>query len=324
MRGSGVAEGDRAPLRRDDDSLGAATNGPSAHRGSDRRLGGPTFLPGSPDARPARAGRLPVTGFVPGARASPVRDRFRRRPPGATRGSRIARAPRRCARTDDGATTRCGSRRTHRSFRRHRSGHRRRHGRLSGRLGLGRPSGSLEALGQQQERVEVAVRIRGQANTEVDVGLRALRVSARSDRAHDFAFADGRPDSDRDRPQVDERDRVPVLGADRQAAALVWNLARERDDPAHRSAHVGARRRADVDSAVLPASVGVVTGDEGPQHGAVDGPAPPGSARDEGERGEQGDGDAVAQSENHAGRVSSRAAVVKSGYREARYSLFRD
>jgi hypothetical protein len=165
---------------------------------------------------------------------------------------------------------------------------------LSDRLGLGRSSGSLEALRKQQERVDVAVRIRGQANTEVDIGLQALGVAARSDRSDDFAFTDGRSDSDGNRSQVDKRDRVPVLGADRQTPTLVRNLAGESDDPGHRSAHVGARRRADVDSAVLPASVRVVAGDEGPQHGAVDGPAPPGSARDEGERSEQRDPDAVA------------------------------
>jgi hypothetical protein len=132
---------------------------------------------------------------------------------------------------------------------------------LGGRLGLGRPSGSLEALRKQQERVDVAVRIRGQANTEVDVGLRALGISARSDRSDDFAFTDGRSDSDRNRSQMDKRDRVPVLGADRQTPALVRNLAGEGDDPGHRSAHIGARRRADVNSAVLPASVRVVARD---------------------------------------------------------------
>jgi hypothetical protein len=202
-------------------------------------------------------------------------------------------------------------------WRRHWSGRSRWHGRLSGRLGLGRASRSLESLWKQQHRVDVAVRIRGQANTEVDIGFRALGVAARSDRSDDFAFTDGRSDSDGNRSQVDKRDRVPVLGADRQTPTLVRNLAGEGDDPGHRSAHIGARRRADVDSAVLPASVRVVAGDEGPEHWAVDRPAPSGRARHESQRGKENDCDAVAYSENHAGRVPSQVAVVKSGYSEA-------
>ena len=128
----------------------------------------------------------------------------------------------------------------------------------------------------------------------MDVGLRALGVSARADRADDLTLAEGRPGSDRNRSQVDERHGVSVLGADRQTAAGMRNLAGEGHDPGHRSAHVGAGLGADVDSAVLSASVRVVAGDEGPEHRPLDGPAPPGRARHESERDEQCDSDAVA------------------------------
>jgi hypothetical protein len=128
----------------------------------------------------------------------------------------------------------------------------------------------------------------------VDVGLGAFGLAARPDRADDFALCDSSSHSNGDRPQVNQGDRVAVLRADRQAAARTGNLAGERDDPGHRSPHLSARRRADVDSAVLPASVRVITGDEGPEHRAVDRPAPSGRARHERQRGKENDRDAVA------------------------------
>jgi hypothetical protein len=143
-------------------------------------------------------------------------------------------------------------------------------------------------------RVDVAVRVGGQAHAEVDVGLGAFGLAARADRADDFALCDCSPHSNGDRPQVNQGDRIAVLGTDRQAAALMGNLAGERHDSGHRSAHLSARRRADVDSTVLPASVRVVTGDEGPEHGAVDRPAPSGRARHESQRGKENNRDAVA------------------------------
>jgi len=148
--------------------------------------------------------------------------------------------------------------------------------------------------GEQQLRIDVAVWVRGQANAEVDVGLGAFGLAARPDRANDFALCDGSPDSDCDRTQVNQGDRVAVLRADRQAAALTGNLTGERDDPGHRSAHVCPRRRADIDPSVLPASVRIVAGDEGPEHGAVDRPAPAGRARHDGKCGKKNDRDSVA------------------------------
>jgi len=138
------------------------------------------------------------------------------------------------------------------------------------------------------------VRIRGQTNAEVDVGVRAFRLAARADRADDLALRDRRPHANGNRPQVDERDRVPVLGADRQAAALARHLPRERDHARRGSAHVGTARRADVDAAVLPAGVRVVVSYERPQHRAIHRPAPRGRARRDGERNKQRDRNSVA------------------------------
>jgi hypothetical protein len=194
--------------------------------------------------------------------------------------------------------------------------HRRRHGHRSRRLGdlltfawrllrrrrlLRRPL----TRGKERERVEVPVRLGGQPDAEMDVRLRPFGLSTRADRPHDLPLADRCSDSERDRPQVDEGDRVPVLRADRQTAAFARQLTGEGDDPGRRSAHLGSRRRADVDPAMLAARVRVVLGDERPEHRPLDRPAPRGRARDMGERDEQHgaqDHEPVARFENHAGK----------------------
>ena len=103
---------------------------------------------------------------------------------------------------------------------------------------------------------------------------------------------------------MDESDRIPILGTDRQAEPLVRQPPDEGDDSGGRSAHLGAHRRADVDPAVLAARVRVVLGDERPEHRALDGPGPRGRARNVREREHhrrQGD-HYVARFEYHAGK----------------------
>ena len=210
---------------------------------------------------------------------------------------RLAGPARSCARTGDnataGATARGARWWTHSLLRSRGSRRRHRRGELSGGQRFHGLLRSLPPLGKQQLRVDVAGRVCCQANSEVDIGLGAFGLAARADRADDFAFIDGSPRSDRDRSQMNERDRIPVLRADCQAAASVRNLAGERDDSSHRSAHLCARRRAYVDPAVLPSSVRVVAGDEGPEHRAVDRPAPARRARRESKRANQSRYDAV-------------------------------
>jgi len=313
---SSRAKDDPTRLRRRSDRLDAAREVPAADGSQRRRLDSPIRRLTGRHARVARARGRHVSRVLRGRRL--------RQHPLATNRPRarvwlsVGGAARARARAGDN-TSAWGRRRwTDRPVWRRGSRHNSRSGGLSGGRSLRRSRGSLLLpLREQQLRVDVAVRVGGQAHAEVDVGLGAFGLAARPDRADDFALCDSSPHTNGDRPQVNQGDRVAVLGTDRQAAALTGNLARERDDPGRRSAHLSARRRADVDSAVLPASVRVVTGDEGPEHWAVDRPAPSGRARHESQRGKENDCDAVAYSENHAGRVPSRVAVVKPGYSEA-------
>lgn len=147
------------------------------------------------------------------------------------------------------------------------------------RLAHRRRLGRRRTRGKQRERIEVPVRVGGQPDAEVDVRFGPFGVAARADRAHDLPFGERRPRRCSDRAEVDERDRVPVRSANRQAEALPGNLPRERDDAARGRQHVRPGRSADVDSAVLAAGVRVVVGDERPQHRAVDRPGPGRSAR---------------------------------------------
>ena len=151
---------------------------------------------------------------------------------------------------------------------------------------LGRPRLGLtrRPCREKRERIDVPVRIGGQANAEVDVGLRVLRVAAGADRAHDVAFLDRGPGAYSDRSEVDERDRVAVGGANRQAQPLVGQLPDERGDARCGSPNIGTRRRSDVDSPVLAARVRISFGDERAQHRTVDRPRPCGRRRAQDER----------------------------------------
>jgi len=163
--------------------------------------------------------------------------------------------------------------------------------------------------GKQRKGIHIPVRLRSQANPEVKVRLGAFGIAARADRSHDFSFADRGPDPNADRPQVDERYRVPARGANRQALPFVRQLPREGDEAGRGSPDIGARRSADVDAPVLTARVRIVIRHERAQHGTVDRPRPRGRLRDVRERDEQDDGreeHSVANSENHAVRVPNR------------------
>jgi hypothetical protein len=179
---------------------------------------------------------------------------------------------------------------------------------------------------EQRERVDVAVRFGGQANAEVDVRLSPLGVPARADRAHDLAFRDRGARSHADRSEMDERDRVAVGRANRQAQPFVRQLSDEGGDAGCGGLDVGTRGRRDVDSAVLAACIRVVLGGKRSQHRALDGPRPGSRGRAQRER-EQHSGrtgeQPVAQVDNHESRVAGGSAVVKLGYREPRYSRFR-
>ena len=146
------------------------------------------------------------------------------------------------------------------------------------------------------------MRLSRYAYSEMDVRLGVLDLSARADGGDDVALLDRGPDPDAHGPEMDERDRIAVLGADRQAEPGAWQRAGERHHAARGCAHVGAGGRPDVHTAVLPARVRIVLREKAPEHRAVDGPAPGTGRRCEGE-GRQGreqlQGHSVANFENH-------------------------
>jgi hypothetical protein len=160
----------------------------------------------------------------------------------------------------NGLRRRCGLRRSRRS--RSVSGRRRRGlgSRSRGRLGLrglGRPRR------QEAERVEIAVRVRREANAEMDVRRRGSRLPARPNRPDDRAFRDPSPAGYADRPQLDERDRVPLRRLDRHALATRRHRSGKADRPTRGGKDRPSQGRSDVDAAVLRAGVGVVAELEG-------------------------------------------------------------
>jgi hypothetical protein len=221
---------------------------------------------------------------------------------GAGRASSTSRRP--------GRTQPLGRRYGHR----HGHGRRRRSDRFDDRVTRRRRRRRRRPGGEQRKRVEVPIWVGGQSDAEVDVRLGSFRLAARADRPHDLPLADRRPGRQGDRSQVHEGDRVAVLGADRQTEPLARQPAGEGDDPRGRSAHLGARRSADVDAAVLAARVRVVPQDERTQHRPLDRPAPRSRARSVGEGDQQHSRHSdyyVAKFENHA-RATYRARRLLS------------
>ena len=111
---------------------------------------------------------------------------------------------------------------------------RRRRSRGGNRLGLRR------TLREQAQWVEVAVRLGRHPDSEVNVRLGMLDVSARADGADALALLDRGADPDAHGSEMDEGDRVAVLGADRHAEPRTRQRAGERDHAARGCAHVGA------------------------------------------------------------------------------------
>jgi hypothetical protein len=106
------------------------------------------------------------------------------------------------------------------------------------------------------------VRVPPQPHAEVDVRLGMLGSACPADRAHRLPLGDRRLARRRDRPEVKERDRVPVGGLDRDGEPAPGHGPGEADDAGRRSPHGGAAGSADVDAAVLPRGVGVLSEDE--------------------------------------------------------------
>jgi hypothetical protein len=101
-----------------------------------------------------------------------------------------------------------------------------------------------------------------------------LDLSARADCADHLALRDLGVDSDADGPEMDERDRVALLGSDRDAEPRMRQRPGERDHAARRCSHYGARGRPDVHTTVLSTQVRIVVSQKRPEDRALDGPAP--------------------------------------------------
>jgi hypothetical protein len=125
-----------------------------------------------------------------------------------------------------------------------------------GRLGRLRPR-------EKTQRVHVPVRVRGDADAQVDVGLGVLGRPARADRADRLSFADRRAALDGERAQVEKSDGEAVRRPDRERESAAGHGPGERHRSGGRRAHGRALERTEVDAAVLPGGVRVVSQDEG-------------------------------------------------------------
>jgi hypothetical protein len=153
--------------------------------------------------------------------------------------------------------------------RRGRNDDRRRRGRRSRsgrhRRGTGR---------QQRQRVDVALRIVGAPDAEVDVRHVDLRLARRTDRPNRLTLGDAVAGAHRDRTEMKQRHRVPVPRPDRQRAAVHGEPTGERDSAVRRRTHGGAGLCADVDPRVAVLAVLLPAEVEAAKHGTVGGPGP--------------------------------------------------
>ena len=131
----------------------------------------------------------------------------------------------------------------------------------------------LRTPGQKREWIDIAVRVGGDSDPEVDARGSAI-VRRRRDRANRLPLAHDSVFSDRDRAQPDERNGVAVRGSDRDRTPVPGHGAGERDRTGRGRAHVRARISGDIDAAVLPAGVGIVAEREGADHLTVGRPNP--------------------------------------------------
>jgi hypothetical protein len=128
---------------------------------------------------------------------------------------------------------------------------------------------------QERQRVDVTLLLACQPNAEVDVRLAHVDDAARSDGPDVDALGDVRAAPDTDRAEVDERGRVPRRRLDRDGLAAGRNCAGERHHALGRRDDVRARRRREIDTAVLSRSVRMRAVErERAQYGAVDRPGP--------------------------------------------------
>jgi hypothetical protein len=145
---------------------------------------------------------------------------------------------------------------------------------------------------QEQQRIDVAVRILGAPDAEVDVWDVVLDLSGRTDRADDRPLTHGLAAPNARRAEMRQGHRVPVGRLDRRDFAAHWHGSGERDGAGRRRKDRLSGPSADVDSAVLARGVRIVAEDKFLEYLAFDGPSPRSRGRHDyegrGERDDQG------------------------------------
>jgi hypothetical protein len=115
------------------------------------------------------------------------------------------------------------------------------------------------ARGEKRKGVQVAVRIGGRPDTQVDRGDGLLGRPGGTDRSNRLPLAHGGASGHGHGPQVDERDRVAVVGLDRHGEPVRSDRTSEGDAARPRRDHRGTGLPADVDAAVLAGRVRIAS-----------------------------------------------------------------
>jgi hypothetical protein len=112
--------------------------------------------------------------------------------------------------------------------------------------------GDLGSRRQEPERIHISLRIAGHAHAEIDIG----RITVPTHGTDDGGLADESSSLHPDRSEVQERRGVAEGCLNRNSLAAVRNRPRERHHSFDGREHRCADRRAEVDTAMLPARVG--------------------------------------------------------------------
>jgi hypothetical protein len=134
---------------------------------------------------------------------------------------------------------------------------------------------------EKRQGIDVTLLVACDAHPEVHERLGEIDLAARAHCADGGALGDVRTALHVDRPQVDERQRVPGRRLDGDGLATRRDRARKGHDTRTRRDHGSAARRPEVDAAVLPRPVGMRAVErERSQHRPCDGPRPGMRGRD--------------------------------------------
>ena len=173
---------------------------------------------------------------------------------------------------------------------------------------------------QQREGIDVALWILRHPDPHVHVRNVDLRFARRADQANGLAFGHAVTHRDRDRAEMEERDREAVGRPDRHRAAV----DRQRAGEGHAPFRGGTDRRPrigdDVDAGMTVLAVLLASEVEAPEDGAVHGPRPRAGGRSRSKPHDQAGRDRRCHPRKHRwpANLADRSAVVKIVYSERR------